>query len=82
MVACAVTASNRQLLLVDLRVCYQTYFKNALEYLETSPGGPTASDITGVWISTDGEDVVDEVHGRVLVLESPPVGGVSRPRAA
>lgn len=59
-----------QVLLADLvRLCYQKYFKNAIGYLKSSPGGLTGSDITGLWISTDDEDVVAEVHNnRLLVL--------------
>lgn len=38
----------------------ETYFQNVVKYLEASPGGLTATDIKGIWVSTDG-DVMPEV---------------------
>jgi len=39
----------------------QEYLKRAHEYLSTSPGGLSASDIKYLWLSTDDDAVVDEV---------------------
>lgn len=39
----------------------QKYFENAAEYLAGAPGGLTATDISGLWLSTDDDAVFDEV---------------------
>eukprot|EP00903_Cladosiphon_okamuranus_P007636 g7405.t1 len=37
------------------------YFENAAEFLAGAPGGLSAMDISGLWLSTDDEAVFDEV---------------------
>eukprot|EP00903_Cladosiphon_okamuranus_P007625 g7394.t1 len=39
----------------------EKYFENAAAYLAGAPGGLTAMDISGLWLSTDDEAVFDEV---------------------
>ncbi|CAM9674084.1 unnamed protein product [Ectocarpus fasciculatus] len=39
----------------------EVYFRKVAQYLRSSPGGLTAADITGLWLSTDEVSVYNEV---------------------
>ncbi|CAN0323174.1 unnamed protein product [Ectocarpus sp. 12 AP-2014] len=43
----------------------ETYFDNVAKYLQSTGGGLSAADITGLWLSTDEEAAVDEVRSLV-----------------
>ena len=40
----------------------QVYFDNVARYLDVAPGGLSATDITGLWLSSDEEAVLNEVR--------------------
>lgn len=45
----------------DLCVDHQEYFKAAAEHIRTTVRAPAATDISGVWLSSDDESVFAEV---------------------